>query len=307
MDGERITNGRRDAAPPAGSNGTNSSDERPIVMVLSTGCCGTEWLANGLRRLHPDVVAEHEPIGPSYLPRRYFRHYEHPEAILDVPVVAAHVDAIERSTNTYVETGWPLFPVLPLMAERAPQRLRIIHLTRHPVPTSLSHLANDSFAGSPRPNAYTDHATLGPNDPNVFQPGYAATWEELSAYEKCLFWWTEVHMFGLEVPGRLEGVPLLRLQSEPMLAGDHDTLQQLVEFIGLPWREDWLEHADRTVDRWYHHTDREVDPLQVHRHPVTVEVAHRLGYDLSGLNLGELLAHYEGEPAPGRDRAGRSG
>jgi Sulfotransferase family len=337
MDGERIRNGRAIGDGPSPPNGTRSAagappaetrpagapptdtradapptDPRPagappIVMVLSTGRCGTQWLTQGLRHVHPEIAAEHEPIGPLYRPRRYFRHYEHPEAILAEPEVAAHVETIERMPTTYVETGWPLFSVLPLLAERVPDRLRIIHLTRNPVPTALSHLAHNSFAGSPRHDAYTDLATLGPNDPNVFQPDYAAMWDDLSPYEKCLFWWTEVNMFGLEIPGRLDAIPLLRVQSEQMLAGEREELERLLDFIGLPWREEWLMHAGRTVDRWHHHTDRDVDPLQVHRHPVTVEVAHRLGYDLSGLNLGALLARYRGEPDPGLDRIGRYG
>jgi hypothetical protein len=301
--GERPTH-----TAPAGERPTRNAPagERSIVMVLSAGRCGTRWLTDGLRRLHPEVVAEHEPIGPLYRPRRYFRHYEHPEAILDVPEVAAHVEAIERMPATYVETGWPLFSVLPLLAERVPERLRIIHLTRNPVPTALSHLAHSSYAGSPRHDSYTHLATLGPTDANVFQPEYAAAWDELSPYEKCLFWWTEVNMFGLELPGRLDAIPLLRLQSEQLLAGDPAQLEGLLEFIGLPWREEWLEHADRTLDRWEHPTERDVDPLQVHRHPVTIEVAHRLGYDLSGLNLGALLARYRGEADPGLDRIRRS-
>jgi len=35
-----------------------------------------------------------------------------------------------------------------------------------------------------------------------------------------------------------------------------------------------------------------VDPLEIHRHPVAVDVARRLGYDVSRLNRGELLAQY---------------
>jgi hypothetical protein len=280
---------------------------QPIVMVLSTGRCGTQWLTAGLRELHPEVAAEHEPIGPLYQPRRYFRRYEHPEAILDVPEVAAHLEWVERRRVPYVETGWPLFTALPLLAVRVPERLRIIHLTRHPVPTALSHLAHNSYAGSARDDAYTRLATLGPSDANVFQPEYTATWAELSAYEKCLFWWTEVNMLGLELPGRLEEIPVLRIQSELMLSGDRAELERLLEFIGLPWREEWLAHAGHKVDRWHHHTDRAIDPLQVHRHPVTLEVARRLGYDLDRLNLGALLARYRGEPDPGLDRIGRFG
>src|SRR5438270_2544949 len=169
MDGERATSGQA------------------IVMVLSTGRCGTRWLTAGLRELHPEVETEHEPIGPLYQPRRYFRRYEHPEAILEVPEVAAHLEWVERRRVPYVETGWPLFTALPPLAARVPERLRIIHLTRHPVPTALSHLADNSYADGARDDAYTRLATLGPNDSNVYQPEYATIWDELSPYEKCLF------------------------------------------------------------------------------------------------------------------------
>ena len=168
----------------------------PVIAFLSTGRCGTQWLTAGLRALHPEVHAEHEPLGPLYKPRRYFRRYSDPDVILDVPEVARHLERIAASGRTYVETGWPLFPALPLLAQSFPDRLPVVHLTRHPVPSALSHLARRSYAGSPRDDAYTRLATLGPEDPGVFQWYYAGTWRQLTPYEKCLFWWTEVHLFG---------------------------------------------------------------------------------------------------------------
>lgn len=54
------------------------------------------------------------------------------------------------------------------------------------MPRALSHLAHGSYAGSPRDDAYTRLATLGPHDPGVFQSHYVAVWDRLSAYEKCL-------------------------------------------------------------------------------------------------------------------------
>lgn len=273
-------------------------------MVLSTGRCGTQWLSDALQALYPEITAEHEPIGPMYAPRRYFRRYTNPTAILEVHDVAAHVIRIERLDEPYVETGWPLFAVLPLLAARLPDRLRVIHLTRHPVPTALSHLAHGSYAESPRADAYTRLATLGPADRNVFQPQYTRTWQSLSPYEKCLFWWTEVNMYGLEFPGRIDWIPFLRIPAEKMLAGDRDTLERLVAFAGLPWREEWLERAGWT-GRWPQHTDLDVNPLEVHRHPGTVDVARQLGYDLAELNVGALLARYRGEPDPGLDGVGR--
>jgi len=92
----------------------------------------------------------------------------------------------------------------------------------------------------------------------------------------------------------------IRRRSSPSLCGgDRAAIAQLLEFIGLPWREAWVDHAAST-DRWCHPTDLEVNPLEVHRH--RVEVARRLGYELSGLNLGALLARYDGERNPEFDR-----
>jgi hypothetical protein len=277
----------------------------PVIAFLSTGRCGTQWLAAGLREFHPKLEVEHEPIGPLYKPRLYFRRYADPEAVLEVPEAAKHVERIESTRRPYVETGWPLFPVLPLLAERLPGRLRIVHLTRHPAPSALSHVAHSSYAGSPRDDAYTRWATLGPGDRRVFQPGYRHCWDRITPYEKCLFWWTEVHQFGLELSRRIDGVPLLRVQSEKLLAGDRSELERLLSFMDLTWHDGWLEHAGRLVDRWHHHTDEAVDPLVIRRHRWTLEVAHQLGYDGEALDVSALEARYLGAPDPGLDRVGR--
>jgi hypothetical protein len=262
----------------------------PIVMFLSTGRCGTQWLTAGLRELYPDIEVEHEPIGPLYAPRRYFRRYDEPEAILQVAEVRAHVERIER---------WPT------LARRVPDRLRIVHLTRHPIPTALSHLAHNSYAGSARDDAYTRLATLGPSDPNVFQPQYAELWAELTPYEKCLFWWTEVNLLGLELPERLERIPSLRVASERILRGERAELAPLLEFMQLDWNDCWLALAGRTVDRWHHHTDLYVHPEAIQRHPVSVETARALGYELDDVDIDAMRARYQGEPDPGLDRIGR--
>jgi hypothetical protein len=275
-----------------------------VIAFVSSGRCGTRWLAQGLRELYRGVDVEHEPIGPMYRPRRYFRSFDDPEAILEVPEVADHFERIERASRPYIETGWPVFAALPLFATQLADRLRVVHLTRHPVPSALSHLARRTYAGSPRADAYTRWATLGPEDANVYQPSYASCWDRLTPYEKCLFWWTEVHLFGLELPGRTGGIPVLRVSAEDLLAGKREVLGTLLEFMSLPWRERWLELVGRRVDRWHQLSSDAVDPLEVHRHPTTVDVAQRLGYELAGLNVGALEARYRGQQHPALDEAG---
>jgi hypothetical protein len=276
-----------------------------VIAFLSTGRCGTQWLSAAFRELYPALWVEHEPIGPRYAPRQYFRRYTDPEAILEVPEVAEHLSAVAASSRMYVETGWPLFAALPLMCRLFGRRLRIVHLTRHPVPSALSHMAHKSYAGSPRDDAYTRLATLGPEDRGVIAGDYGERWAELSSFEKCLFWWTQVHGFGLELESWAAGLPFLRLSSEALLSGAREPLERLVGFLDLPFDERWLERVKVPVDCWRHRSDEEVDPLWVERHPVTVEVARRLGYDASDVDVASLARRYAGEPDPGLDRFDR--
>jgi hypothetical protein len=166
----------------------------------------------------------------------------------------------------------------------------------HPVPTALSHATHNSFAGSGREDAYTRLATLGPGDPGVFQPGYADGWESLSPFERCLFWWTEVHLSALELVARLPQVRVLRVASERMLAGEQETLRELTGFAGLPWDERLVALTAWPVDRWHHHTDVGFDPARICLHPVSVAVAGALGYRLSDTDPAGLRARYTGTP-----------
>ena len=276
-------------------------------MFLTTGRCGTQWLTATLAQLYPHIRVEHEPIGPLYAPRRHFRRWEDPERILSEPAVAEHLQSVLCTQSDYVETGWPLFPVLPHLARVAPDRLRVVHLTRHPVPTALSHLAHSSYAGSDRDDAFTRLATLGPTDARVFAPGYAARWDTLTPYEKCLYWWTEVNLFGLEFAERAPHIPLLRVAAEPLLAGEPDVRGELLNFLGLPDHPGWERAGGRVVDRWRHRTGEPVEPELVARHPRTVQTAAALGYDALRFDTPALRGRYAGTPDPGADRFGRYG
>jgi hypothetical protein len=277
----------------------------PIVAVLSTGRCGTQWLARNLGELEPGLWVQHEPIGPLYAPRRHFRRYADPERVFDEPAVRRHLDGVLASKRTYVECGWPLFPALPWLATAVPERLRVIHLSRHPVPTALSHMSHSSWADSPRNDEFTRVATLGPSDPRVFQPGYARRWGGLTPFEKCLFWWTEVHLFGLEFAERFPAVPFVRVRAEEMLAGDPHALASILELVGAGDVERLRARVGERVDSWSHHTDRELDPGLVAQHPRTVATALRLGYDALIYDAEALRARYRGEPERGLDRHGR--
>jgi hypothetical protein len=277
-----------------------------VVAFLSTGRCGTQWLASGFAVNHPELAVEHEPIGVSYKPRRYFRGYDDPGAALAERAVRDHLARIAATSRPYVETGWPLYAALPLFAARFPNRLRVVHVTRHPVRCALSHLSHQSYAGSPLRSTISRWGMLGPKDRGVFHPEYSKRWTKLSAYEKCLYFWTELNLYGLEFPRRFPSIPFLRLKSENLLAGDRPAIERLLGFLDLPWTDGWLEHVGNSVDRWHFHTDWEVEPAQVFAHQATLEVAAEFAYDFDRLDMDALRARYTGQlPAARRTSARR--
>lgn len=282
-------------APMVAHRSSATDASSPLVLFLSTGRCGTQWLATNLGDVYDDLATvTHEPIGPEYRCREFFRAYDRLDEMAAVPEIDAHLEevaAVLRS-RTYIETGWPVFSAIPLFAQRFGSRLRIVHLTRHPVPTAISHMAHKTYGGSPRVDGYTQLAALDAFCPRVFQPELGARWDELTPYEKTLFWWTEVHLYAEELQQRYPAMPLHRVRAEDVLQGDEVALQQLCAFLGLPFRAELAQRTSKRVDAWHHRTETDYDWRKVFEHPATLATARRLGYDLASVDEHALATRY---------------
>lgn len=273
-----------------------------LILVVSTGRCGTQWLARHLGELYPEVAeVTHEPLGPHYRPGTYFRAYEDPRRQLDEEPIRSHMARVAEvlETRTYIETGWPHFAAIPLFIELFGERVRLVHLVRHPVPTSISHSVHQTYFGSPRVDDYTRLATLHPAMPGVFQQHLTARWDTMSPFEKCLFWWTELNLYALELAERFPAVPYLFVRAEEMLAGDSATIAKLTGHIGLPDSDALARRADRVEDNWNHRTDRDLDWRTIRDYPAALELAERFGYRADEIDPAALAARYEGRPSPG--------
>ncbi|HWC14825.1 MAG TPA: hypothetical protein VG929_09545 [Actinomycetota bacterium] len=278
------------------------TEPRPVVLFVSTGRCGTQWLATNLGEVYPDLaVVEHEPLGPGYRCRDYFRQPESLARVVNDPVIGAHLRRIDAVTTerTYVETGWPLFAAIPAFVARFGNRLRLVHLTRHPVPSALSHMVHKTYAGSPREDGYTRCCALDPSCKGAFQRHLAPRWDHMSPYEKTLFWWTEVHLYAEELKEKLLDVPFCRIRSEDLFTSGGSALERLAAFIGFPWRPDLARGIDRKVDRWHHRTDEALDWTPIRRYPDALALATRLGYEVDDVDEDSLSARYSGSPTPG--------
>ena len=266
-----------------------------LVLFLSTGRCGTQWLATNLGDIYADAATVvHEPIGPAYRCREFFRAYDRLDDMAAVAEIAQHLDEVELvlRSRMYVETGWPLFSAIPLFERWFGSRLRVVHLTRHPVPTAISHMAHKTYGGSPRIDGYTQLAALDATCPGVFHPELGAQWHDLTPYEKTLFWWTEVHLYAEELQDRYPDLPLHRVRAEDVLRGDEGALRGLCEFMGLPFRPSLAARATRRVDAWHHRTETDYEWRRILDHPATVATARRLGYDFTTVDEHALAARY---------------
>ena len=257
------------------------------TFFLSTGRCGTQWLARALAECRgPRARVEHEPLGDGYQWRRQLAGGNPPQA------VERHLLSIEETLRTqdYIEAGCPGWSTLPWLKERLGERLRVVHLVRHPVTTALSWVSRGAYAEPMLPGLPAGRVLLLPDDPGVSYPEYLSSWSGLTRYEKCLWFWGEVHAFGLRLEQSLE-VPWLRLSFEELFRGDGGVC--LAEFIGDMPRDCLTDAVTKRTDRFHGFAvDHWVDPARIGEHAGIVETAQRLGYDPLAFDEAALRARY---------------
>lgn len=250
-----------------------------VFLFLSTGRCGTQWLASALGDLYGDrAEVEHEPLGPDYRPRRFLRSYERLDEMLEVPAIRDHLRRVERTIEErpYIETGWPCYAAVPLFSRIFGDRLSLVRILRHPVPTAVSLVTHGFWSG--RADAYATEAILDPWSEGVVQSDYARRWRDMSPYEKCLFWWTELHLYADELSaGRFEG-PFLDIRFEDLFDESGTALDELVSFLGLPSEDSLARATGRRKDDRRRRTNVPFSWREIFDHPGTLAVAERHGY-----------------------------
>ncbi|MEX2393020.1 MAG: class I SAM-dependent methyltransferase [Actinomycetota bacterium] len=263
--------------------------EPPIVLFLSTGRCGTQWLVRSLRKVYDGVaVVMHEPLQSRYRSREFFRRFDATRDLANDQVVRNHLSKVAElsAERPYVETGWPMYGAIPTFIETFGGRVKVVHLTRHPVPTSLSVMSTVYDWGADGWNDidWQRLDLLDPSCPGATLASYAASWGQMSPYAQCLYWWTEIQLHGFELEQRYVDVPMLRVRAEDLLGSDSEPLSELVEYLHLPLREELLSRRRDRIDAYGVQVPFPVEHGEIHSYPSTVEVAERLGYDVSDVD-----------------------
>jgi hypothetical protein len=265
------------------------------TFVLSTGRCGTQWLASELAAAGDCARVEHEPLHNNYAPRQMLGSGD--PAALDprrARIVLRHVEMIERELESrdYIETGHPCWSSIPWLLRRFAGRVRVVHLVRHPVATACSWLSHGAFVPSLLPHLPAKEL-LTPSDAGVSFVEYREVWNSLSPIEKSLFYWAEVNAFGLRIEQEYPA-PWLRTRYEDMFDSQNDALSRLGRFLEFPAGA--IERANRTtrVDQHHFHLAAWPEPERIRSHPRVIAVAETLGYSPQKFAGDQLRARFFG-------------
>jgi hypothetical protein len=261
--------------------------QKTATFFITTARSGTQWLSETLKTIYPDLlVVEHEPIRYAYSPKMYLRN---PAALTDLRaklVVREHLDRIHGilRQKSYVEVGCPAFAAAPLLRAEFGERLRLVQLVRHPVRVAVSITAHQWFDPGRR-NAVQDDIAPAPTDPGVHLRHYGTRWATMTSFEKSLFYWAEVHLYGLEVRKELPEVPFLQLTLEDLLAGA-PAQERLAAFLEVPYRPAWREASSIRIDACRNDLSTIVRP-QLRDHPEIASLARHFGYDIGDADIGD--------------------
>ncbi len=211
---------------------------RSLGLVVSPGRTGTVSVTRLIESLkNPKVIVHHERFKDDVTnPSRFFAAFEPARMaeLASLPRVRELLDELDSLPDdvSYLETGWTMHPLVPLLLERFEGRVRLLHLTRHPVPTAASMTLHGLY-DEVRSAGYgiEDHA-IRPWSPGIQHPEVEAMWREMGLFERNLFRVVEIHRLGLRLASEFPSVPYKRIRVEEF---SNDTARQILDFFELSY------------------------------------------------------------------------
>jgi hypothetical protein len=269
------------------SQRTMTCGAHPVIVFLCTPRCGTQWIAKNLSEIYADdVIALHEPIGYEYYPRINMGKYDLPARPKENSTLNKHFDFIDETIRgmNYIEISWPSIAGISELYERFGERLKLIHLYRNPVNVAASLVTHNWYTGKVEDRF--EKAELTPFDDTAILTEYRDRWDNLSLFEKSLYYWTEINLRALEIKQRYSGVPFYSLKFEKLFEEDKEvsriTLIEMLAFIGLNYDEKILKEVNIKHDKYRYKSSAGIDWKDIFEHPQTLALADKMGYRFDG-------------------------
>ena len=273
----------------------NKFKMQKAIFFISTGRCGTQWLATTLSKLYSDLaVVTHEPIKAQYQPNNFFRALDRFEELQNIPAVRQHLHQLENipPDKLYIETGWTSFAAIPLFINLFKDKIKLVHIVRHPVNMACSMVTHNFYRPEIRNDEFTRLAQLDPYTPGILQTNYQDIWQQMTPYEKCLFFWNEIHLYAQEIHQNYPEIPYLQIRMEDLLDPQSKTINNLLDFLDLPFRTEIQGQFKHHVDHYQLKTNLNLEWKQVFKHQQTIGLAQDFGYDFTQIVKQDLDKRY---------------
>jgi hypothetical protein len=263
------------------------------VFFLSTGRCGTQFFADKLdRHFGSAALVEHEPMHDGYRPLEYFRAYHYDQDLPLTPQIDEHIRGINKRSDVrhYVETGWPMYGALPFLIKQLNYKVKLVHLYRHPLRVAASLTTHNVYSRG----EWSKQMSIAPDVHGVSQPELAGeTWAQMSEFEKCIFWWTEINSFALRFHKAHPAVPWLTLKFEDVFTQEGSReLKKLADFIELPHNDQFNNSIKAKIDGYFGKTTKSINIDSLHKYPKTKSLMLQLGYTVDAGMLEEIESRY---------------
>lgn len=280
-----------------------------VIFFVTTARSGTQWLGNTLGNLFPESMhVEHEPLGYLYQPSQTLRNAAAQRKLCTDPRIRAHFDGIHRaldSGRSYAEVGFPAFAMAPALRREFGSQLRIVQLTRNPINVAASLVTHGWYVRNRRPDLQGTVA-LTPESSGITLKDYSVCWKRMSAFEKALFYWYEVHRFGVELEATSRSGSFARFRFE-QLKDEPSEFARLLDFMGMPARPLPERRRREKVDAFVHRTVEPINPEHAARHPRIMNLARNLGYAPEDCDPREVARRYQRHPLLVRGRMAANG
>lgn len=283
----------------------------PIVMNLGVGRSGTTFAHNQLRVilgeqahvLHEDINARSARV------RKYFRCYENEriEAALAEPTIGSWVERIRMLAEKapVVITGGTTSHLAPVMAHVFEDRLRTIHVFRHPI-----NVAAAMFVGSWSTNwcdtrSFVDDPTgwvLTPDDPYVRYQTIAPRWPELGPFARIAYNWLERTSAAVEFTRLHPQVAHRDIKAETDVFKSDRYIRDIAALLEVEFPADVKASPSNQNAQWLRSVEER--PLgeawrQIFEIPEVIEMGTSLGYGFEAEEVAANIRKYQLPPGIG--------
>lgn len=262
----------------------------PIVMNLGVGRSGTTFAHNQLKILlagrahvlHEDINARTARV------RQYFRcvETERVEAALSEPTVRQWLERVRAlaAEKPVVITGGTTSHLAPAMRQLFGDRLRTIHVYRHPVNVAAAMYVGAWSTNWSNTRSFDADPTgwvLTPDDPHVRFRSLAPAWAGLGPFARIAYNWLERTAAALEFTRLYPEVRHADLKAEVDVFRSDRYIQEIVRLLEL--NPTGLAELPTTSQNAGWGRSLEERPLgeawrQIFDVPEVIELATRLGY-----------------------------